>query len=86
MWIGELSWRISLLRDIICYYEKRGLIKVGFFILEFNNYKEYFEFVLWRLLLIKEMKIFGFLLNEIGELLDLIDRNEVNCYIFEEKI
>ncbi len=86
MRIGELSRRTSLSRDTIRYYEKRGLIKAGPSISEFNNYKEYPESVLRRLLLIKETKTFGFSLNEIGELLDLIDRNEANCHIFEEKI
>lgn len=86
MRIGELSRRTTLSRDTIRYYEKRGLITAQPSISEFNNYKEYPESVLRRLLLIKETKNFGFSLNEIGELLDLVDRNKANCQVFEEKI
>ncbi len=86
MRIGELSRRTSLSRDTIRYYEKRGLIKANPSVSEFNNYKEYPDSVLRRLMLIKETKTFGFSLSEIGELLGLIDRDEANCHIFEEKI
>lgn len=86
MRIGELSRRTALSRDTIRYYEKRGLIKADPPVSEFNTYKEYPETVLRRLLLIKETKNFGFSLNEIGELLTLIDQNEANCKVFEERV
>lgn len=86
MLIGELSRRTELSRDTIRYYEKRGLIKAEPSISEFNNYKQYSDAVLRRLLLIKESKTFGFSLKEIGELLELIDMNGANCKVFEEKV
>ncbi|MBX2873996.1 MAG: MerR family transcriptional regulator [Saprospiraceae bacterium] len=86
MLIGELSRRTNLSRDTIRYYEKRGLIKADPSISEFNNYKQYSGAVLRRLLLIKESKTYGFSLKEIGELLELIDMDEANCQVFEEKV
>jgi len=86
MLIGELSRRTELTRDTIRYYEKRGLIKADQSVSEFNNYKNYSDAVLRRLLLIKESKTFGFSLKEIGELLELFDMNGANCKVFEEKI
>ena len=86
MLIGELSRRAKLSRDTIRYYEKRGLIKADPPASEFNNYKQYSEAILRRLLLIKESKSYGFSLKEIGELLELVDEEAANCLVFEEKI
>ena len=76
MLIGEISKKTELSRDTIRFYEKRGLIKVESSVSEFNNYKEYTEDTLRRLLLIKKTKRFGFTLNEISELLELVDLNK----------
>lgn len=86
MLIGEISKKTELSRDTIRFYEKRGLIKVESSVSEFNNYKEYTEDTLRRLLLIKKTKRFGFTLNEISELLELVDLNKASCSIFKEKV
>jgi len=86
MLIGELSNRTQLSRDTIRFYEKKGLIKGEPSKSEFNNYKNYTEDVLQRLLLIKKTKSFGFSLNEIAEILELIDINKANCSFFNEKV
>lgn len=79
MLIGELSKITGLSRDTIRFYEKHGLIAVGKKERRFNNYKEYSEETLKRLLSIKQLKGFGFTLNEIAELLDMLDVNEATC-------
>ena len=53
MLIGELSKACGLSRDTIRFYEKHGLIAVGKRERRFNNYKEYSEETLKRLLSIK---------------------------------
>ncbi|MFN8438468.1 MAG: MerR family transcriptional regulator [Cytophagales bacterium] len=86
MLIGELSERSGLSRDTIRFYEKQGLISVGKKERRFNNYKEYSEETLKRLLSVKLMKGFGFTLNEAVELLDMIDMNEATCKNVAHKI
>jgi len=64
MLIGELSKKSGLSRDTIRFYEKKGLIEVnGKSRLE-NNYKNYSDAILKRLLAIKKIKEFGFTLEE----------------------
>lgn len=63
----------------IRFYEKQGLITVGKNERRFNNYKEYSEETLQRLLLVKQLKNFGFTLNEVSELLDMWEANEATC-------
>ncbi|MBK9191285.1 MAG: MerR family DNA-binding protein [Crocinitomicaceae bacterium] len=53
---------------------------------KFNNYKDYSEETLRRLLSIKKIKNFGFTLNEVSDLLDMIDVNEATCNNVESKI
>lgn len=79
MLIGELSKACGLSRDTIRFYEKHGLIAVGKKESRFNNYKEYSEATLQRLLSIKRLKNFGFTLTEVSELLDMLDVNEATC-------
>lgn len=79
MLIGELSKASGLSRDTIRFYEKNGLIAVGRKERRFNNYKEYSAETLKRLLSIKQLKGFGFTLNEIADLLDMLDVNEATC-------
>lgn len=79
MLIGELSKRSGLSKDTIRFYEKHGLIATGKKERRFNNYKEYPEETLKRLLSVKQLKSFGFTLNEIVELLDMLDVNEATC-------
>ena len=86
MLIGELSKASGLSRDTIRFYEKNGLIAVSKKERRFNNYKEYSEETLKRLLSIKQLKGFGFTLNEIADLLDMLDVNEATCKNVSHKI
>lgn len=86
MLIGELSKRCGFSRDTIRFYEKHGLISVGKKERRFNNYKEYSEETLKRLLSIRRVKSFGFTLNEASELLDMIDVNQATCNNVSDKI
>src|SRR6188508_2475991 len=90
MLIGELSKRSGLSRDTIRFYESNRLITVGRRERRENNYKEYSEDTLQRLMTIKRIKGFGFTLNEVSEFLDLIDVKKASCNnvleLFEEKV
>ena len=79
MLIGELSRQTGLSRDTIRFYEKQGLIRVGRRERRVNNYKEYSDEVLRRLLLFKKIKSYGFTLQESAELISLIDANLASC-------
>lgn len=86
MLIGELSKGCGLSRDTIRFYEKCGLIAVGKKERRFNNYKEYSEETLKRLLSIKQLKNFGFTLNEVAELLELLEMDKATCNNVSHKI
>lgn len=79
MLIGELSKLSGMTKDTIRFYEKQGLIPQARKLRPFNNYKEYTEETLKRLLTIKKVKSFGFTLNESAELLDMIELNTATC-------
>jgi DNA-binding transcriptional MerR regulator len=79
MLIGELSKRSGLSRDTIRFYEKQGLIKLGRRERRVNNYKEYSEAILRRLLLFNKIKSYGFTLNESAEIISLLDANLASC-------
>lgn len=79
MLIGELAQRTGLSRDTIRFYEKQGLIKVGRRERRVNNYKEYSETVLKRLLLLNKIKSYGFTLNESAEIISLLEANLGTC-------
>ncbi|NCT93042.1 MAG: MerR family transcriptional regulator [Chitinophagaceae bacterium] len=79
MLIGELSNRSGLSRDTIRFYEKEGYIKVGRRERRVNNYKEYSEATLKRLLLFNKIKSYGFTLNESAEIISLLESNLGTC-------
>lgn len=79
MLIGELSRRTGLSRDTIRFYEKQGLIKVGRRERRVNNYKEYSDAILRKLLLLNKIKSYGFTLNESDEIISLLDANLASC-------
>lgn len=85
MLIGELSNKTGLSRDTIRFYEKQGLIKVSRNARRFNNYKEYSDEVLERLLIIKRVKGFGFTLNETAEILKMIETRKNSCNNISQK-
>ncbi|NNF33116.1 MAG: MerR family DNA-binding protein [Saprospiraceae bacterium] len=86
MLIGEISRKTGLSRDTIRFYEKKGLIKVERSKSEWNNYKNYKEETLDRLMMIRRAKGFGFTLNEISELLDLYDMDIADCNTLTHKL
>jgi DNA-binding transcriptional MerR regulator len=86
MLIGQLVKATGLSKDTIRFYEKHGLISVGRKERRNNNYKEYSNEILERLLTIKRLKGFGFTLNEVLGLLDMIEMNEASCTNVSHKI
>ncbi len=86
MLIGEISKKTHLSRDTIRFYEKKGLIEAEHTNSEFNNYKNYTEENLQKLILIKKAKTFGFTLNEIAETLELVAVDEANCSTLYNKV
>jgi len=86
MLIGELSQKSGLSRDTIRFYEKHGLIRVKRKERRENNYKEYSDEILQRLLTVKRVKSFGFTLNETADLLKMIEMNEASCKNVSHKI
>jgi len=86
MLIGELAKKSGFTRDTIRFYEKRGLIKLHWRSRRENNYKDYPENVLKQLLMIKELKHFGFTLSETANIISLWDSNLFDCQSGVEKI
>lgn len=90
MLLGEIIKRSGFPKDTIRFYEKKGLITLNRKDRRENNYKEYSEEILERLIYIKSLKSLGFTLNEIIDVLELKEMNEVNCQDlmpkFNEKI
>lgn len=86
MLIGEIVNKTGLSKDTVRFYEKQGLIKIGRKERRENNYKEYSEDNLTRLFTIKRLKGFGFTLNEISDVLDMIEVNEATCHNMKDKI
>ena len=86
MLIGEISKKTQLSRDTIRFYEKKGLIQARHTTSEFNNYKNYTEENVELLMLIKKAKNFGFTLNEIAEILDLVRIDKATCSALHEKV
>ena len=86
MLIGRLSKKSGFSRDTIRFYEKRGLIPAGVKENEYNNYKNYSDKTLEKLLAIKKLKGFGFTLNEISGFLELLDINSLSCENISQKM
>ncbi len=90
MLIGELVERTGLTKDTIRFYEKKGLISLDRNSRRENNYKEYSDQVLDKLMLIRKLKELGFTLNEIDTFLELWREEDASCknlkYTLENKI
>jgi len=86
MLIGELSKLTGFSRHTIRFYEKVGIFKLGRKHRQANNYKDYPEYVLRKLLIIKKLKGFGLTLNESAELLAMIEENQASCIAVAEKV
>ncbi|HYF69856.1 MAG TPA: MerR family transcriptional regulator [Ohtaekwangia sp.] len=90
MLIGELVERTGLTKDTIRFYEKKGLILLDRKSRRENNYKEYSEQVLDKLMLIRKLKDMGFTLNEIDTFFELWGEEDASCknlkFTLENKI
>jgi DNA-binding transcriptional MerR regulator len=86
MLIGQLSRLTGFSRHAIRFYEKQGIFKLGRRNRQANNYKDYPEDVLKKLLIIKRLKGFGFTLNESSDLLAMIEENQASCYSVSQKV
>jgi DNA-binding transcriptional MerR regulator len=79
MYIGQVSRETGFSRDTIRFYEEIGLISIRPGERYPNNYKKYSPEVVKRLKMVKEMKEFGFTLNEIKTILYSWDGNDLDC-------
>jgi len=79
MLIGELVQKSGLPKDTIRFYEKKGLITLGRKERRDNNYKEYSESVLNKLLLIRRLKDLGFTLAEIDTFFEGWQADDASC-------
>ncbi|MCV9389366.1 MerR family transcriptional regulator [Reichenbachiella ulvae] len=86
MLIGEVVKRTGLSKDTIRFYEKKKLIELYRTDRRSNNYKEYSEEMVQRLLSIKKLKALGFTLNEISEILTMIEENDATCDNIKHRI
>jgi DNA-binding transcriptional MerR regulator len=90
MLIGELVEKSGLSKDTIRFYEKKGLISLDKGSRRENNYKEYSDQVLNKLLLIRKVKNMGFTLNEIDAFFGLWQEEDASCdnlkFTLENKI
>lgn len=90
MLIGELSEKTHCSRDTLRFYEKLGLIRGKKETSISNNYKHYNQETIERIELIKNAKVLGFTLNEIGQLIDDWESgkftSEQKKQIIEEKL
>ena len=75
MKIGELAAKTEVSRDTIRLYEKMGLLASISRPYEYNNYKEYGEENVDRILMIKHFKKLGFTLKEGREMIEAIDND-----------
>jgi DNA-binding transcriptional MerR regulator len=73
MLIGELSKKSGFSRDTIRFYEKKGLIALNGHARLENNFKNYSDDILKRLLAIKKIKEFGFTLEETKAMMILFE-------------
>ena len=90
MLIGELVEKSGMTKDTIRFYEKKRLITLDRKSRRDNNYKEYSQVVLNKLLLIRQLKEMGFTLNEIDTFLELWKEEDASCknlkYTLENKV
>ena len=79
MLIGEVVKRTGLARDTIRFYEKMDLMEIPGKCRRQNNYKDYPEPIVQKLLVIQKLKGFGFTLNEIKEMISLYEEDLLVC-------
>lgn len=78
MLIGELALKTNLSRHTIRFYEKLGLLSLPENSRRENNYKEYPEATLTRIMAIKEITAKGFTLKEVKGIIHLLNEGELD--------
>ena len=79
MLIGELAKLTGFSKDTIRYYEKIGLLNNKKRNRSENNYRNYSEFTVSKLHMIKKIKALGFTLNEIKDFFLYDQHNMIDC-------
>lgn len=79
MRISELATKSGLSKDTIRFYEKTGLFEGLPMKRLANNYRDYGPAVLHRLLVISDLKEFGFTLPDIAEMVMLYESDPNSC-------
>jgi DNA-binding transcriptional MerR regulator len=79
MLINELSKQTGFSIDTIRFYEKIGLLDDTGLIRRANRYKDYTEKQVQKLLVIRDLKDFGFTLKEIKEIISLYKEDSLSC-------
>ena len=83
MRIGEIAKQTGFSKDTLRWYEKIGLIKLDKKARGRNNFREYNQEDLERLIAIRQIKNLGFTLKEIEEFLLLDELEELKCDLVE---
>lgn len=77
MRIAELAQRTGVSRHTLRYYEKEGLlrdvVRAG------NNYRDYPEQTVQRVVMVRQLKSLGFSLKEIREVTDALRAGRIDC-------
>jgi len=75
--IAELEQRTGVSRYTLRYYEKQGLLtevsRAG------NNYRDYPEPAVKRIIMVRQLKALGFSLAEIRALMNAVRSDTINC-------
>ncbi len=79
MLINELSQQTGFSIDTIRFYEKLGLLDAESVVRRANRYKDYTDVHSQRLLVIRDLKDFGFSLKEIKETVSSYEQDSGNC-------
>jgi DNA-binding transcriptional MerR regulator len=77
MQIAELEHRTGVSRHTLRYYEKAGLLQEverrG------NNYRDYADKAVERVVMVRQLKALGFSLREIREVLNALRSDSIDC-------
>ncbi|MBD2705784.1 MerR family transcriptional regulator [Spirosoma sp. BT702] len=86
MLIGVISQKSGFSRDTIRYYEKIGLLELHKKARRENNYKEYTPVILSRLRAIRELKMIGYTLQEIRQVIESYEIGNLDCMAGKEQV
>ena len=79
MLINELSQQTGFSTDTIRFYEKVGILDGKTVMRRSNKYKDYTDIHVQRLLVVRDLKDFGFTLKEIKETVSSYEQDSGNC-------